>query len=369
MRAQPRSGVTAAAALLACAVFALTAPESAHAHEGHSHEQAAPKKAGDAAAPARPAVRNRWGANYFPNVELITQHGTKVRLYDDLLKGKTVAINLIFTDCVDVCPLSTAKLVELRKILGKRVGRDIVFYSISIDPERDTPAVLKAYAEKFGVGAESDWLFLTGKPKDIQLATKKLGLVRGTDWATRDRHTAALLIGDEPNGQWTRTATTDSSAFLATRIGSLLGWRDTGPAQSYAAARPLAVETGLLPSERDDTKNNADVRALNVETGQYIFQNRCGVCHTIGQGEKIGPDLLDVTVRRERGWLARYIRAPDELLAEGDPIATALFEKYNRLQMPNLRLAREEVAAVLSYLEARSNALREKTGKESARAQ
>src|SRR3954447_23451832 len=95
---------------------------------------------------------NRWGADYFPNVALTTQDGKTVRLYDDLLKGKSVAINVIFTECTDVCPLETANLVQLQRVLGARVGREIFFYSISIDPKRDTPAVLKAYAEKFGAG-------------------------------------------------------------------------------------------------------------------------------------------------------------------------------------------------------------------------
>src|SRR5262245_20138281 len=91
---------------------------------------------------------NPWGASYFPNVPLITQDGTPVRFYDDLLKGKAVAINLIYTSCKDECPLETARLVQVQRLLGDHVGKDIFFYSISIDPKRDTPAVLKAYAEK-----------------------------------------------------------------------------------------------------------------------------------------------------------------------------------------------------------------------------
>ena len=65
---------------------------------------------------------NPWGANYFPNVPLITQDGTTVQLYDDLLKGKAVAINLIYTSCKDECPLETARLVQVQRLLGDRVG-------------------------------------------------------------------------------------------------------------------------------------------------------------------------------------------------------------------------------------------------------
>src|SRR5216684_1067814 len=122
------------------------------------------------------AAANQWGANYFPNVPLTTQDGATVRLYDDLLKGKSVAMNVIYTSCKDECPLETARLVQVQRLLGERMGKDIFFYSITIDPKRDKPEVLKAYALKYGVGP--GWLFLTGKEEDIKLATKKLGLSR-----------------------------------------------------------------------------------------------------------------------------------------------------------------------------------------------
>src|SRR6476620_6972684 len=83
----------------------------------------------------------RWGANYFPNVILTTQDGTKVHFYDDVIKGKIVVIDLIYTHCVDACPLETARLAQVQKMLGDRVGKDIFFYSIRIDPHRDTPKV------------------------------------------------------------------------------------------------------------------------------------------------------------------------------------------------------------------------------------
>ena len=79
---------------------------------------------------------NRWGADYFPNVVLTTQDGKEVRFYDDLLKGRTVAINIMYTSCTDECPLETARLVQLQRLLGERMGKDVVFYSISIDPRR-----------------------------------------------------------------------------------------------------------------------------------------------------------------------------------------------------------------------------------------
>src|SRR3989442_6599353 len=137
-----------------------------------------------------------WGADYFPNVPLTTQDGTAVHFYEDLLKGKKVAINLIYTSCKDECPLETARLGQGQRPLSDRVGKDVFFYSITIDPQQDTPAVLKAYAEKFGVGP--GWLFLTGKEDDIKLVAKKLGVSRRGDALTLDGHRPSLMMAAEP---------------------------------------------------------------------------------------------------------------------------------------------------------------------------
>jgi len=96
------------------------------------------------AAPGTAFAGGPWGADYFPNVPLVNQDGVVVRFYDDLIKGKAVAVNLIYTHCTASCPLETAKMAQVQKLLGGRVGKDIFFYSISIDPKRDTPETLKA---------------------------------------------------------------------------------------------------------------------------------------------------------------------------------------------------------------------------------
>jgi len=271
-----------------------------------------------------------WGADYFPNLPLITQDGKVVRLYDDLLKGKSVAINLIYTTCSASCPLETARLVQVQRILGDRVGKDIFFYSISIDPKRDTPEVLKAYMQRYHVGP--GWLFLTGKEEDIKLISKKLGLSSITDAATRDGHMPSLMIGNEPAGQWMRNSAVDNPRFLAITIGNFLGWKAREPARSYADLRELP----------------------EVDRGQYLFKTRCAACHTIGKGDGIGPDLMSVTTRRDHCWVARYIAEPDRVLAEGDPIATELFAKYKNVRMPNLNLGPEDVAVLLSHIQAQS---------------
>ena len=150
------------------------------------------------------------------------------------------------------------------------------------------------------------------------------------DAADRDGHKPILMVGHEPTGRWMRNSALDSPKFLATKIVNLMGWR--------SPPRPRPTDAQVAPPRAP-------------EAAAYLFQNRCGACHTIGNGDRVGPDLAGVTTRRERGWLARYLKAPDRMLAEGDPIATALFAKYRNVPMPNLRLGDEDVAALIEYLE------------------
>ncbi|MDB5903644.1 MAG: hypothetical protein JWM26_2522 [Betaproteobacteria bacterium] len=319
------------AAILSAALFSFAGilvpaqPAQAHGNEPHGDAPHAQSPA-ESAPVSKPT---RWGANYFPNVELTTHEGKKVRLYDDLLKGKSVAMNLMYTECTDICPLETANMVQLQKQLGERVGRDIFFYSITTDPKNDTPAVLKAYAEKYGVGP--GWLFLTGKPEDLKLVASKLGMARGRAAETRDGHDSILMVGNEPSGQWTANSARENPKFLATRMSSFLGWKENAIA----------------------SKSYAEARAPVFESGQYLFQSRCAACHTIGQGDRVGPDLSGIAARRERAWLTRYVQVPEKVLAAGDPTAVALFKKYKEVRMPNLGLGMDEVAGVLSYIESR----------------
>jgi protein SCO1 len=314
----------AAAAAVAAACAALVLGPPVQAHGPHEHGAAAAPPASSERAPRRP------GADYFPNVELTTQDGKKVRFYDDLLKGKSVGIVFMFTSCQEVCPLETANMVQLRRLLGERAGRDLHLYSITLDPQNDTPEALKAYAEKF----DADWTFLTGAPEDIKLIGKKLGMLRDRVNPTSrvDHHAAYLMLGNEPTGQWTKNSAVDNPRFLRARIGTFLGWRDPAPARSsYADAKPVTVHNG-----------------------QRLFASKCSACHTVGKGEKLGPDLAGVTDRREREWLARYIADPVTLRDKGDPIASALYVKYRKIGMPYLGLGASDVEDLVTFLATRS---------------
>jgi protein SCO1/2 len=271
------------------------------------------------------------GADHFPNVTLTTQDGKRVRFYDDLIKGKIVAINFIYAHCEFSCPLETARLAQVRELLDARMGKDIFFYSITIDPSHDTPAVLKEYASKFHVGA--GWTFLTGKKEDIDLLADRLGLsddgsITDAPGMDLDGHTPHLLIGNEATGEWVRDAGTDNPRFLARLIGDFVDNRG-----------------GTTLPGRGGSGQPFDIHS----PGQYLFVKECSACHTIGHGDKIGPDLAGVASRRDPQWLARYIEAPDKVLASGDPIAKGLQAHY-KVTMPNLRVGDRDLVALMDFL-------------------
>jgi protein SCO1/2 len=148
--------------------------------------------------PPRELIRRR----NFPNLVLTTHEGEQVRFYDDLIKGRFVTINMMYSTCKATCPLTTANLVRVQKLLGDRVGRDLFMYSITLDPKQDTPKVLNGYAKTFGVGP--GWKFLTGNPDDIEQLRRRLGFA----WANqemdknKDFHTGNLRYGNEPLMLW-----------------------------------------------------------------------------------------------------------------------------------------------------------------------
>jgi protein SCO1/2 len=275
-------------------------------------------------------------STHFPNVELITQDGKKVHFYDDLIKGKIVAIDLIYTTCHYSCPLETARLAQVQKKLGGRVGSDIFFYSISIDPENDTPQVLKAYMEKFHIGP--GWTFLTGKKEDIIFLGRRLGLYTDAS-VNADGHIAHLLIGNEATGQWIRGSALDNPSFQARMIGDFLD---------------NFKHDATLASQKANVADSGPIK--DFDKGKYLFGKNCVACHTIGHGDLIGPDLIGITNVRDRKWLARMIQKPDELLDQKDPIATALLKKYNGVRMPNIYLADQDAALIISYLETQTAA-------------
>ncbi len=138
----------------------------------------------------------------FPNVTLYTHEGEAVRFYDDLIRDKVVAINMMYADCAGICPVATANLMQVQSMLGERAGRDVFMYSITLQPELDTPNGLKRYAERHGI--KPGWKFLTGAPEDIELVRYRLGFYDRDENIDniRENHTGMVRIGNDSLNRW-----------------------------------------------------------------------------------------------------------------------------------------------------------------------
>jgi protein SCO1 len=142
--------------LILIALMSLMAVRSHDVHDPASSRQQLPK-----IAPA-------------PDFMLTSQDGAQVTLTN--FRGKVVAVSFIYTACTSTCPVLTPMMSFVQDQLGRDFGRNIVFVSITVDPERDTPLVLKEYATSFGANL-SGWSFLTGSPAAIRDVTRRYGVV------------------------------------------------------------------------------------------------------------------------------------------------------------------------------------------------
>jgi cytochrome oxidase Cu insertion factor (SCO1/SenC/PrrC family)/mono/diheme cytochrome c family protein len=283
-----------------------------------------------------------WGANYFPNVKLTDQDGKTWRFFDDMIKGRVVSINFIFTSCSSSCGLETARLREVQQLLGERLGKDVFFYSISIDPLTDTPAELKKYATKFGADLPG-WRFLTGSEADITLIRRKLGMYEDDEDKAKNQsdHVLHTMLGNQATGRWMKGSPYEDPAFTANQLGSWL--------HNYKFASP-----------KETRFENAPTYVRTQSDGEKLFRHRCSSCHTLdgskpgSSARAIGPDLDGLSKRRPRAWLERWLREPDRMLADKDPIATAMFNQYNKVAMPNLKLDAKDIDRLLSFIDEES---------------
>ena len=108
-----------------------------------------------------------------PEFALTTQDGARLSLRD--LRGKVVAVTFVYASCADTCPLLTAKMAALQAKLGPEFGPRVFFASVTVDPERDTPEVLRRYARAHGANP-AGWAFLTGSAAEIQDVERRYGV-------------------------------------------------------------------------------------------------------------------------------------------------------------------------------------------------
>jgi protein SCO1 len=174
MRAVPVLSVAAAASLvLAVALIALHAPRPE----------------------ASPSSLPKIGPA--PEFALISQDGAPVRLAD--FHGKVVAVTFIYTLCSSTCPVLTPLMAHVQDQLGPEFGKRIAFASITVDPERDTPEVLKLYAQSYGADL-AGWSFLTGPAATVREVTRRYGVFASQGANGDVDHTFLTSIVDQGGG-------------------------------------------------------------------------------------------------------------------------------------------------------------------------
>ena len=138
--------------------------------------------------------RNR---RFFTDLKVMTHEGKELRFYSDILKNKLVVISFFYTNCPTAQP-PLVTFFKLQKKLGDRLGREILLLTLSVDPEKDTPAVVWEYAKKYN--PQKGWLFLTGNEKNMEIINRRLG----NTLRLPEGHQRLFLLGNLRTGNWMR---------------------------------------------------------------------------------------------------------------------------------------------------------------------
>jgi protein SCO1 len=203
------AGAAAGAAVGADALPELALPEL----------DAGPACVPEGAGPNAGSPRRGANATYLPNVVVVTHEGRRALFYNDLLLGKTVLVNF-FSIAGEPATGVTANLARVQPHLGERLGRDVFFYSITTDPERDTPAALADFARRHG--ARPGWLFLTAEPEDLDALRGRFfvdaGMPAGHHGAAEDCSVGMVRYGNESIGLWGAVPHRAEPDWIARRI-------------------------------------------------------------------------------------------------------------------------------------------------------
>jgi protein SCO1/2 len=163
-------------------------------------------------------------ATVIPNALFRTQDDKEVRFYDDLIKGRQVMVMMMYANCETFCPMATQRMVELHhKALAPRMGKDLFMVNVSLKPEQDDPATLKAYAKTHHAELPG-WTFVTGDRYDVDTLRYRFFSHDhiGFDTST-DQHAGMMRIINDPTGRWFHADAFASTYTLLEKIH----WADT----------------------------------------------------------------------------------------------------------------------------------------------
>lgn len=168
------------------------------------------------------SARRRLQRLHLPNLPLISHEGKQVLFYDDLVKDKVVSLNFFFANCDEICPLVTANLARVQKILGDQVGSDIHMYSFTLKPEEDTVDVIRKYRQMHG--ARPGWTFFTAKPSDMEKLRVAIGFTYPDPAIDKDttQHIGNIRFGNEPLMYWSACPGMAHAQWIAETLGYII---------------------------------------------------------------------------------------------------------------------------------------------------
>ena len=223
----------------------------------------------------------------------------------------------IYTSCTDICPLTTARMTLIEDKLGAPDRQRFLHRLDDGRPGERHAGEAEGLFE--GVRTGPGWTFVTGKPEDIRAINYRLGerskvLERAPqrDRARQRRH--RRMAARQRDGRSRRASGLRSARWI----------RNSASRSSQVRANP-AMNTGL---------------AMGTQPGQAMYKKVCAACHTIGVGDKVGPDLRGVTERRDRAWLVSYLRNPLGDAGEARSDRAARSRRSSVVRMPNMRALR-----------------------------
>ena len=276
------------------AVVSVLLPFAAVAqHEHHQHPAAEPPPAAAPEAGEKVALT-------VPDVALIDQDGKPVRFYSDLVRGKVVMINFVFTTCTTICPPMGATFGKVQELLGERAGRDVHLISVSVDPATDTPERMKAWGKKFGAGP--GWTLVTGARDTVVQLLKALGSYT----PNLNDHTPLVLVGNDPAGGWTRAYGLAAPAKLVELIDRVAAEK-TAPAQAPAGGTGASYfgETPLVNQDGQTMRLYSDLIKGRTVIIDFMFTSCTGACPIMSTsfakiqdwlGDRLGKEVYLVSV-------------------------------------------------------------------------
>jgi cytochrome oxidase Cu insertion factor (SCO1/SenC/PrrC family) len=247
-----------------------------------------------------------------PDVTLLDQHGRTVRFYTDLVKGRVVAINFMFTRCQTICPALGVNFGQLQSLLD---GRPIQLISVSLDPLNDRPAQLAEWAKRYGAGP--NWTLVTGEKPEVDALLKALGAYT----ADKSSHSPLILLGDDNSRTWRRLNGFTAPETVGREILSLARAGRDAPSTSAspdddARGRRYFTDVPLVNQYGETMRFYSDLLRGKVVVIHVFFSkcsNTCPLMLATYQklqdhlGDRLGRDvhLISLTVDPENdGWEA-----------------------------------------------------------------